>query len=779
MKKKKNNYNTIIYALFLLLMLFFSACTGTKHLSEGERFYTGADIRIEKEAKMPRQKTFTAEMAELLIPEPNMMLFGSRPRVWLYHLAGDPKKETGFASFVKNRLGEAPVLMQDANEEMSASTLENFLWNKGFFQAYVESDIELKGETKGSITYTVYPGTPYRLRRIIYPRVDSVYALVLEQIQEESLLDSGQLYDVDRLVMEQKRIEELVMDQGFYAFNDDYLVYLADSTAGDHQVDLTFNLSESTPPEARWKYEIDSVNIFPGYTLTGDTIDADKRETYRRYVFIKDPEQLKKEVLTNHINFGPGDIYTKTAEKYTLEHLYNLGVFKFVNLKFDETDSAKLTSNIFLTMQPKKSLRLEVQAVSKSNNFVGPEVSVSYLNRNALYGAELLEISASGSYDVQLGGLNQPPLNAFEVNLQSSLTFPRLVLPFNLDYYNRRFIPKTQVRAALRLQSRVNVFTLNSFETGYGFIWRESTTKSHQLFPINISYLRLSNVSEEFERRLNQDQTLRRSLDNQFILGNSYTYEWNTKLADSDDPDRFRWNNFFFNGLLDLSGNLLNMAQRAVGDQPSEDGNYKIFRSPYSQYVKASADFRYYRQLSRTQELAAKIMIGAARALGNSSAVPFIKQFSAGGSNGIRAFRARSLGPGSYNAEESRDESVFILDETGDFKIESSIEYRAPLAGPLEGAVFVDAGNIWLWETREKPGAKFKANTFHKEMAVGTGAGLRLNLGFFILRFDVAFPLRKPWLPLDERWVVDEINFLDRGWRRNNILYNIAFGYPF
>ncbi len=776
MRKKK--YCLAIHHLCLLACVLFSACTGTKYLADGERYYMGANIKYHSEKGIPNKGALTEGLTALLTPKPNTMFLGSRPRVWLYHIAGTPKKETGFASFVKNRLGEAPVLMADADDERTSSALESYLWNHGFFQAYVESDVVVK-KTRGEIIYHVYPGNAYRLRNIIYPKVDSVYAPIIENIKEKTLLEPGQLYDVDRLVLEQKQIEEMVADEGFYAFNDDYLVYLADSTVGEHQVDLTFNLSEKTPREARWKFVIDSVNVYPGYSITRDTLTSLKKEQFREYTFVKDPGELKKEMLTDHINYAPGDIYTKTAEKYTLEHLYNLGVFKFVNVKFFESDSARLTSSIYLTTLPKKSLRLEAQAVSKSNNFVGPALTIAFLNRNALGGAELLDVSASGSYDIQLGGLNKPPLNAFEINLQSSLTFPRLVLPFQLQYFNRRFIPKTTVRAGLRLQNRVNVFTLNSFETGYGFIWRESTTKSHQLFPISISYVRLTNVSPDFEKRLNMDQNLRRSLDNQFIIGSTYNYEYNTKLTGRDEKAAFRWNNFFFNGNVDLSGNLLYLAQQAVGDQPSDDGDYKIFRSPYSQYVKASADFRYYRQLSRKQELATRFLIGAARALGNSDNVPFIKQFSAGGSNGIRAFRARSLGPGSYDAGESRNESGFILDETGDFRLESSIEYRTAFYSMLEGAVFVDAGNIWLWNDDQKPGAGFDSSTFMNEVAVGAGAGLRLNLGFFILRFDVAFPLRKPWLPLQERWVIDEVDFTSKTWRQSNIIYNIAFGYPF
>lgn len=761
--------------------MLLGACTATKYLAEGERYYTGAIIKFHSEQAVPQKKLLAGEMEELLEPDPNTTFLGSRPRVWLYHVAGNPKKQTGFRSFLKNRLGQEPVLIADVSEDRTVSNLEAYLWSNGFFRAYVESEVLEKGRTKASVTFHVYPGSAYRLRKIIYPEVDSVYASILEDIQKESLLDSGQLYSADRLVREQKRIETLAANQGFYAFNDDYLLYLADSTVGEHQVDLTFNLAENTPRQARWKFTIDSVNIHPAFSLMEDSLKTGEAGTYRGYTFLKDMEALRKEVLTDHISFSAGDIYTRTAERYTLEHLYNLGVFKFVNLKFDVSDSATLTSNIYLTMLPKKSLRLQLQAVSKSNNFVGPAVTVAFSNRNALKGAELLEINAGGSYDVQLGGLNKPPLNSVEVNLQSSLTFPRLVLPFDLQYYNRRFIPKTQLRAGFRLQNRVNVFTLNSFETGYGFIWRESVTRSHELFPVNVSYVQLSDVSAGFRRRLEQDQNLRRSLDNQFIIGSTYSYELNTKLINPEESmgERFRWNNFFFNGSLDLSGNLLYFAQRALGDSPSEDGNYKIFQTAYSQYVKAAADFRYYRQLSRNQELAFKFLVGAARALGNSSEVPFIKQFSAGGSNGIRAFRARSLGPGSYYGRENQDDFGFILDETGDFKLESSLEYRAALYSSLEGAVFVDAGNIWLWEARQKPGGEFEMSDFVKEVAVGTGAGLRLNLGFFILRFDVAFPVRKPWLPLEDRWVFSEIDFLAKSWRRENILYNIAFGYPF
>lgn len=777
----QKNSCTLSIALLVAFALLES-CTGVKHLSEGEKYYSGADVKFETVESVEGKIDLKQDLIEILAPKPNTKILGSRPSVFFYHLAGEPKKEKGFKNWLKYKVGSEPVLLKDTRPERTASQLTNYLLNKGFFNAGVEYEIEEK-DHEASILYTVFPQRAYHLRNIRYPETSGVYAEVIAEIQKETLLDSGMRYDLEALKTEQKRIEDLVENKGFYYFDDNYLIYEADSAVGDHQVDLRLRLDPNTPDNAKRIFEVDSIKLYPDYSVIGDTTARRKKtaEQFSGHTFINDTEYMRRDILTEAIILEPDSLYSHTAESYTLEHLLNLGTFKYVNIKFNQSDSATITSSIYMTPFPKKSIRLKLEGVSKSNNFVGPALGVTFSNRNTFRGGELLEVSLNASYNVQVGGQNQPPLTAYEVGVENTLTFPRFLSPFEIiDYRNWRFMPNTRIKLGARIQERLEVFRLNSLETGYGYLWRTDITKSHEFYPINLSYVQLAARSEEFSQRLDTDPTLFRSLQDQFIIGGTYSYTYNSKSAEDSESKR---NHYYFNASTDVSGNLLYLVQSLTGASTSGDGSFEVFKHPYSQYSKGQADFRFYKRFSRDREFATRLQVGLARAYLNAQEVPFIKQFSAGGSNDIRAFHARSLGPGSYyrvrdDTTISEDDIIFF-DETGDIKLLASAEYRTQLVGILEGAVFLDAGNIWLWHEQNKEGADFKFNRFYEEIALGTGIGFRFDFSFFILRFDLAFPLYNPRREAGDRWVANEINPLSSDWRQDNLILNIGIGYPF
>jgi outer membrane protein assembly factor BamA len=280
---------------------------------------------------------------------------------------------------------------------------------------------------------------------------------------------------------------------------------------------------------------------------------------------------------------------------------------------------------------------------------------------------------------------------------------------------------------------------------------------------------------------INSNPVLKNSFENQFIIGARYAYTLNTQLKEDPmrpfEKKRFRTHNFYFNGNIDLAGNVINWVQNMV--HPSEEEPFSLFGAPYSQFVKADIDFRYYYQIDERNKLATRFITGVGYAYKNSTTLPYIKQFSIGGSSSIRAFPARSIGPGTYNVREGiPPDSTLFIDQRGDVKLEGSVEYRFDIIKALKGAVFVDAGNIWLAHfDPNRPGGEFHSDQFLHQLAVGTGLGLRLDFSFFVLRFDLAFPLRKPYL--DDPWVADDIDFGSRAWRRENLIFNIAIGYPF
>ncbi len=761
------NRSSVVCLCFCIGWLLTS-CTGSKFLPEGKHYYSGAQFKFLKDTVAVKKKNLEIALEEILEPKGKGKVFGSRPAVWFYHVAGETKKNKGFRYWMKYKLGKKPVYLSDIDEKVMSNRLKNYLVNDGYFRSQVESTIKKKKKS-AQILYTIKSGPAYKIRDVVYSNTDSLDQLLKDDIKAESIIKKGVRYKLSDLESEQKRIENSLENRGFYYFDDNYLLYKADSSAGNYQVDLTLTLSKDTPPKAKEIFTLKDVEINTDYSIASDTLKTkSEHKYYDNYLFINDSEYIRPEIISKTIVFTPKDTYSEIAMTRTRERLMALGIYKFVNLKYKMADSARLTSQIFLTPMPKKSIRLDLQAISKSNNFVGPSFSASFQNRNSFRGAELFQLKLNTSYEIQVGGQNNPPLTAYELNLEGSLTIPRLISPLNFNYHSVRFIPSTIMSLGVRLQRRINVFQINSFEAKYGYQWQESLTKKHRLFPINFSFVQLSQSSPQFEERLILDPNLSNSLQDQFIAGLLYDYTLNTKNAENASDKR---DHFYFLGSLDTSGNLINLTENTLGDNESLD-NTGI---TYSQYTKVQLDFRYYRKLSSKEEIATRLLIGGAKAYGNATEVPFIKQFSAGGSNSVRAFRARSLGPGTFLDTET---GASLVDNTGDIKIESSVEYRYPIIGVLEGALSVDAGNIWLWDPQnDKPRGQFSC-TLIIELAIGTGAGLRLNFSFFILRFDLALPLKKPQ-NTGVNWVVNEIDPSSSAWRRENLLLNIAIGYPF
>lgn len=783
---------------FLSSLLFLTGCSVTKYIPEGEALYTDYEINVEPMERLRSKKRVAELMDQNVTQKPNKSFLGMYPGLWFYYKAGDVKREKGFRYFVKNKLGSVPVYMSDINPERTANQLKGHLINNGYFQAEVKPTVEIK-KKKGEVIYTASVYRPYRLRNIDYPKNTSLFKNI-DSIKQESYLKPRQRYNLDRLQAEQSRIEKELENYGYYFFDDRHLLFEADSTVGKKGVDLLLTLENGVPEKAKRIYSVGEITILPNYVLTQDTVfkNADTLKI-DGYNYVDRTKSYRPEIITRVINLKPGKIYRREDREYTLSHLMSLGSFKFVDIKFIEspTDSSVLNANIHLTPFLKKSLRAEIEATSKSNNFVGPGLTLQFTNRNFFRGSERFNITFNAGYEVQLSRKVPEPLNAFEIGIESSMSVPRFISPFHIHYPGRKYLPTTDFKLGFRVQQRIGFFRINSFNLAYGYTWRENTLKTHQLYPIDINYMKVGHTSEEFNQRTRENPILARSLEDQFILGARYEYTLNTQINEERQEkykeQRFERSIFFLNAKAETAGNVVHLIQG--GSFESDPGNEpdKIFGDIYSQFVRGEIDFRYYWRIDEKTQLANRVLIGTGYAYGNSLTMPYIRQFSTGGSNSLRAFPARSVGPGTYYVrnDTTSNNQVFFLDQRADIKLEGSTELRFDITKVVKGAVFVDAGNIWLWRanTSLRPPneedandfgyGQFNGSTFLDELAVGTGLGVRFDFNFFVLRLDLGFPLRKPWLPKDDRWVFDEIKFKESDWRKENLILNIAIGYPF
>lgn len=770
--------------LYIILLAIGSlalyACSTTKHIPEGERLYVEGDVQLQMDSNVnaERKALFEEHLEELLMPKPNKKLFGVRWKLMFWNAAGgyDTTNSNFFKRFLRKR-GEEPVLLSDVNREYNENLLRNRMENLGFFNAEVNSDTTYNGKF-GKIIYTGIPGKIYRIDTVIY-EIDPNSNLGRDILKDKdkSLLKKGSNYNLDVILNERDRIDNELKNKGYYFFNPDNILVEVDSTIGNHKVNMYITIKPETTPEAKEPQKIGNIYIYPNYTLTSQGYNrrpnTDMLDLFDdNYYFIDRQNTFRKKVIANHIFFKRGQLYNRGDHNRTINHLVNLNAFKFVKNSFEPSPDEPNTLDVYyhLTPLPKKSLRLELLAKTASV-YNGSEANVTWSLRNAFRGAETVTLNVFGGYETQTGGNINLNSSYYRYGAELGITWPRLLSPYNWAP-TRRFIPKTYLKFGYEFLNRRSAYVLNSSSLKYGYVWKENDQKQHDLTLAEIIYVQPRNISEAYKAQMDTVPTLKRIVDPQFSFGPNYTFTFTNTMDESLK------HTFYFKGGTNLSGNVLGLLQGANYD----DNQKKLFRTVYSQFVKIEADGRHYMKLGRYSQLASRIMLGMSYSYGNSRSLPYLKQFYSGGPNGLRAFRARAVGPGSA-LPENLGKDNFFADQTGDYKLELNTEYRARLVdmgfGVLNWAAFIDAGNIWLQNTEEdKAGGKLSKD-FLTELAVGAGAGLRFDLTFLILRTDFAIPLRLPYYPKGERWVIKNIDFGSSSWRRDNLIFNLAIGYPF
>lgn len=761
------------------------SCSNTKFLKDGQMLYTGAEVKIESDSLSKKEKNeLESALKDNLTPKPNSSFLGLRPKLYAYNATKEPKKEKGFRYWLKYKFGEEPVLLGDVDREFNKDIIVNYSENKGYFNARARYDTVSKNK-KAKVIYTLNPGGRYLISNVNFPADSSEINKEIQVLKDRTLLKSGNPFDLDVIKAERQRIDDGLKDRGFYYFNPDNIIVQADSTVSKRKndVELIVKVKDNTPTLAQEQFTIDKVVVFPNYNLRDAKrgkysipMSADSLTGYEyNNIFVVDPEKkFKPKVFDRALYFEKGDLYNRKDHNLSLNRLISLGVFKFVKNEFVVSDSLnhKFDAYYILTPRELQSLRLEALGRTNSANYAGSEVNLNWTQRNFFRGAEQFKASVYGAFDVQIGGPSDAE-NIFRAGANAQLSIPRIVAPFRFNS-SSAFVPRTNIQLGYEFQNRTTLYTLNTFNASFGYQWKENVRKEHELKLIDISLIDPANVTPKFDSLAARNPYLQRITDRQLIFGPTYSYTYSTTMLP-------RKNTFYYKGMLDLAGNITGLVTGAN----IKDGKEKnIFGIPFSQYAKIENDVRFYHKFTEKTSIATRLIAGVAVPYGNSEHIPFARQFFVGGSNSIRAFRARTLGPGSYDPR-TENSTRAIFDQAGDIKLEMNAEYRANLFKFLNVAAFVDAGNIWLINdefddtgTNTRPGGKF-SKEFLSEIAVGAGVGLRLDFSILILRLDLAMPLRVPYYDKGDRWTFDKINFGSGAWRRDNLILNIAIGYPF
>lgn len=769
------------FQIYISLLLFLcTACNVQRFVPANEKLFNGSSLRLKSDFKVDGRADLKKELEALLKPKANQKVLGARIKLWAYFKSHTP----GTKKFVRKygeKYGEKPVYYSQVDTARTKSLIQNRLENRGYYASKITAEVHLHKNTAG-VHYKVDLSQPYRLQTYSY--LGDTFDLskkIIKVKTRRKKIKPGWRYDLDDLKKEREKIADYLKTVGYYEFRGDYLVFKIDTNqSGLHLFNLYLMVKEDTPKDGLACYKINSVKVYSDYGVLSDRQKIDTTQTVADSIFFVEGEKkFKPKYLSKYIQIRPGHLYNQRLTDITTSRLAAIGTFQYINIRYRYADSLQkdtakyrlLDADIYLSTYKSQAVRFEIQGLSKSNNFIGPQLLGNYKNRSIFNAGELLSITGKFGFESQFVGGRQTGLYAITFGAQADLIFPRLVVPFTINVKNTYSVPKTKFSVSYDIMNRIQYYKLNSALFSYGHKWNSSQLVSHEYNPISVNFVKTSNTSDVFEKILQDNPYLRTSFQQQFILGMNYTLLYNELLKKP-----LKRNSIYFQFDADLSGTAIHAIQTAGGRKNAE-GPEKVLGEPYAQYAKFDYDVRLYKKIKKQSQIIFRLYNGIGYAYGNSTQLPYIKMFFSGGPNSVRAFRVRSIGPGSY--VPTGDAAQNYWDQMGDIKIEANVEYRFPIYSIIKGAWFIDAGNVWLVKDNPAlPGGKFTTSSFYKEIAMGGGFGLRADIKFFVIRFDLASPMRTPSLTESERWTgIFDLKNTSNLYR--SLVLNFAIGYPF
>lgn len=768
--------------LCLFGFLFISACQIKKHLPEGTLLYNGAKIKVEKvEDFKGKPKPIAKALGQIAAPRKNKMILGFPYKVAWWYAIGEPKKQSGFKYWLRNQFGEAPILSTRLDLKANETNMQAYLENKGYFKSKVIGKTDTQGYKLKAI-YEAKVTRSYIFDTIKWVLDSSELSRNISKIRNRtSYVKQGDQFDIENIKAERNRIDLALKRRGFYFFNPDFIKAYVDTTNNKHTLNVFYTIKKETPENARYPQVINMVTIFPNYTLLLPPPDTSKLHLidYEGY-FIRDTvNRYTPKVLVRPLTYQVGSLYNLNEHNNTLNRYINMGQFKFVKSRYESVETRhalsstkgmdtlsppkKINVYYYLTPLKKKNFNAEVAGFTKSNSFNGGQINLNWKNRNLLRGAEQLNIKVYGAIETSSVDTLRAN-NNFRVGTELTLSVPHFVTPFRLKE-SSYFLPVTKFLIGYEWIRRQQLYTKNFIRGQYDLNWKESARKEHTLTPLSITYNNATQFSPQYLEKINKFPVLSYAILPEVIAGSAYNFSFNT-----NNPREK--NIFFFNGQVDVAGNIAGLVTKA-----KQAFSEKIAGAYFAQYFKSDAELRYSRKLATDMYWSNRFNIGIGIPYGNSSYLPFTCQFVIGGSNSLRGFVPRQLGPGRVLT--TPEQQITYPQIGGDYKLEVQTELRFPLISKLRGALFIDAGNIWSKNSLIFGEDARLTRQFLKDIAVDGGVGIRLDINVLIIRLDVGIPVRKPWLPRGSEWVIDQISFGSSSWRKDNIVFNIGIGYPF
>ena len=766
----------ILYTILLYLALSLASCSATKFVPDGSYLLDEVKIHTDNKEIKP------SDMRLYVRQNPNSKWFSTiKTQLYVYNWSG--RDSTKWFNRFLRKIGDAPVIYNESDAIRSQEEIAKAVQNLGYMGASVKRTTKTK-KKKLKLFYEITSGKPYIVRTLKYDISDKKIAEYLRNDSTQSMLREGMLFDVNVLDAERQRITDYLLCNGYYKFNKDYITYTADTARNTHQVDLTLHLLPyktyvGDTPKDHFQYKINKINFITDYDVLQSSalssIEINDSLHYNGFpIYYKDKLYLRPKVLVDNLRFASGDLYDERNVQKTYTYFGRLSALKYTNIRFFETqngDSTQLNCYVMLTKSKHKSISFELEGTNSAGD-LGAAASVSFQHRNLFRGSETFMVKFRGAYEA-ISGL-QPGYknhNYTEYGVETSINFPNFLFPFLTSDFKRRIKATTEFGLQYNYQLRPE-FSRTIASASWSYKWIQKQKIQHRIDLLDISYLYLPWISSQFqEDYINKDKDnyiLKYNYENRLIVRMGYNYSYNS-AGGTLVNNTITTNSYSIRAGFESAGNILYGISKMINMRKNKDGEYAILGIPYAQYLKGDFDFAKNIIIDHRNSLAFHAGIGIAVPYGNAKVVPFEKRYFSGGANSVRGWSVRNLGPGSFAGDGN------FMNQSGDIKLDASIEYRTRLFWKFRGAAFIDAGNIWtIREYENQPGGVFEFDKFYKQIAVAYGLGLRLDLDFFVLRFDGGMKAINPkYKKAKERYPIIHPRF------SRDFAFHFAVGYPF
>ena len=760
--------------LVISTLALLAACSTTKYVPDGE--YLLDEVRIRSDNDDIRGSSLSPYLRQT----PNSKWFSLiKTQLYVYNWSGPDT--TRWINRTLRRLGDAPVIYDEGETRQTADELTKAVRNMGYMGATVTPRLETR-KKKARLTYEIRAGEPYLVRTVSYDIPDTLIHSYIRRDSAATLLHTGMYFDVNVLDAERQRITSTLRRNGYYRFNKEYLEYVADTVRGSRDIDLTLRLLPfRVAPDSfdvHRQYTVDKVGFVADYDALHaslqESIDVNDSIHYHGLpIYYKDHLYLRPQVLASNLAIRPGSLYDEQAVQRTYSNFGRLQALRYTNVRFfpSLTDSTSLNAYVLLTRSKHKSVSFELEGTNSAGD-LGAAAAVSFQHRNLFRGSEALMLRLRGAYEA-VSGLqgSQYNQNYIELGAEATVNFPRFLFPFLSRDFTRRINASTEFGLQYNYQMRPE-FTRIVASANWSYRWTKLQRRAqHRIDLLDINYLYMPWIEEGFKHEFldeGDNYILRYNYENRFIVRTGYSFTYNN-AGQALVNNTVVGNSYAIRVNLESAGNLLYGIAKLAGMKQNEQGEYTLLNIPFAQYVKADFDFAKNIVIDNRNSLAFHFGAGIVVPYGNATMVPFEKRYFSGGANSVRGWSVRDLGPGSFPGDGN------FLNQSGDIKLDASIEYRTRLFWKFRGAVFVDAGNIWtLRDYPDQPGGKFEFDTFYKQIAVAYGLGLRLDLDFFVLRFDGGMKAINPVYESGRgRYPIIHPDF------KRDFVFHFAVGYPF